>query len=38
MFKNNPSLKMDSKINVQMQQDYIKLGNTFEDGDFHRFG
>jgi|SRR5712664_1938325 len=38
MFKANPSLKMDSRTNVQMQKDYISLGEAFEDGDFNRFG
>lgn len=38
MFKTNPKLKYDSKTNVQMQKDYVALGQAFEDGDFHRFG
>lgn len=38
LFKANPQLKYDSKTNVQMQKDYISLGETFEDGDFNRFG
>jgi hypothetical protein len=38
LFKANPSLKLDPKTNVQMQKDYIALGNAFEDGDFNRFG
>lgn len=38
LFKSNPSLKYDPKTNTQMQKDYAALGQTFEDGDFHRFG
>jgi chaperonin cofactor prefoldin len=38
LYKANPSLKYDRNTNVQMQKDYVALGNAFEDGDFHRFG
>jgi hypothetical protein len=34
--KKDPKLYNDPKTNVQMQQDYIRLGDKFEDGDFHR--
>lgn len=32
--KENPKLYNDPKTNVQMQKDYIELGDAFEDGDF----
>ena len=38
MFKKDPKLYYDNKLNTQMQKDYIKLGTAFEDGDFKRFG
>jgi hypothetical protein len=38
MFKKQPTLKYDAKINTQMQKDYAQLGSAFEDGDFNRFG
>lgn len=38
LFKANPQLKYDSKTNVQMQKDYIALGEAFEDGSFKQFG
>jgi hypothetical protein len=38
MFKKDPKLYYDNKLNTQMQKDYIELGIAFEDGDFKRFG
>jgi hypothetical protein len=36
--KENPKLYNDPKTNVQMQKDYIELGDEFEDGDFRPSG
>lgn len=33
--KSNPKLYYDPKINIQMEKDYLALGEAFEDGDFH---
>ena len=34
--KANPNLYNDPQTNIQMQQDYIRLGDKFEDGNFHQ--
>lgn len=33
--KTNPNAWLDPKTAVQMQDDYLALGDAFEDGDFH---
>jgi hypothetical protein len=33
--KANPQLYNDPKITIQMEKDYLALGDSFEDGDFH---
>jgi len=33
--KNDPKLYANPKTTVQMHEDYLRLGNAFEDGDFH---
>lgn len=36
-FKKKPELYNDARFNTQMNNDYMRLGNEFEDGDFKRF-
>ena len=36
--KDNPSLYQNPKTQVQMQRDYVELGEAFEDGDFKAYG